>query len=116
MNRRLAHRGPDGHGTGVTRARSCVGHRRLAIQDLSSAGHQPMFSYSKRYNRYNGEVYNAHLYARNGKSGHSISWRGNSDTEIILACIEAWGLECCFYWYVFFCTLGYAATSTSPCP
>ena len=70
-------------------------HRRLAIVDLSAAGHQPMVSASGRYIlTYNGEVYNhadlrIALEAKNGVH----HWRGHSDTETLLACIEEYGLE-----------------------
>ena len=60
MNNQLTHRGPDSHGYWLDQSKKvALGHRRLAIVDLSSAGHQPMTSSSGRYViTYNGEIYN----------------------------------------------------------
>jgi asparagine synthase (glutamine-hydrolysing) len=71
------------------------GHRRLAVLDLSPAGQQPMLSSSGRFVLiFNGEIYN-HLEMRAAlaKAGESLVWRGHSDTESLLACIDAWGIE-----------------------
>ena len=96
MADRIAHRGPDDSGIWVDEmAGLALAHRRLAIVDLSSAGHQPMASVSSRFVlAYNGEVYN-HLDLRRELevTGHAMAWRGHSDTETLLACIEAWGVE-----------------------
>jgi asparagine synthase (glutamine-hydrolysing) len=68
------------------------GFRRLAILELSNAGHQPMTSQSGRYViAFNGEIYN-HMELRALLPG-VISWRGHSDTETLLACFEAFGVE-----------------------
>lgn len=86
----LRHRGPDDSGV-WTDARSGValGHQRLAIVDLSPAGHQPMLSGSGRYVlAFNGEIYNH----RDLRCELQQPWRGQSDTETFLAAIEAWGL------------------------
>jgi asparagine synthase (glutamine-hydrolysing) len=96
MSDRLAHRGPDDAGvwfdaeTGIG-----LGHRRLAVVDISSAGAQPMHAHSGRYvMAYNGEIYNhGDLRAELEKSRGPRNWRGHSDTETLLACIDAWGLE-----------------------
>jgi asparagine synthase (glutamine-hydrolysing) len=90
----LRHRGPDDSGCYVEeKIGLALGHRRLSILDLSSAGHQPMRSQSGRYVMvFNGEIYN-HLALRKEleSGGASLSWRGHSDTETLLACIDQWG-------------------------
>lgn len=95
MRDRLLHRGPDDAGVWLDGdAGIALGHRRLSVLDLSSAGHQPMFSASGRFVlAFNGEIYN-HLELRRklDKTGCS-TWRGNSDTETLLAALEAWGLD-----------------------
>ena len=96
MADRLRHRGPDDAGTWVDAdVGLALAHRRLSIQDLSAAGHQPMASTSGRWMLvYNGEVYN-HLDLRTmlQREGHAPAWRGHSDTETLLACFEAWGVD-----------------------
>ncbi len=91
----LTHRGPDDEGIWqVAQAGIGLAHRRLAILDLSPAGHQPMLSPSGRFVvAYNGEIYN-HLELRRvlEESGQAPDWRGHSDTETLLAVIEAYGL------------------------
>ncbi|MBX2824019.1 MAG: asparagine synthase (glutamine-hydrolyzing) [Gammaproteobacteria bacterium] len=89
----MEHRGPDS--AGVWADAECgiaLGHRRLAIIDLSANGHQPMHSTCERYViSYNGEVYNfAELRDELAGAGHAF--RGGSDTEVILAAIAEWGL------------------------
>ncbi len=96
MADQLVHRGPDSHGFWTDSA-SGIGlvHRRLRILDLSPSGAQPMSSASGRYVvAFNGEIYNHDiLRSRLKAAGNaSLSWRGNSDTETLLACIDAWGL------------------------
>ncbi|MBN8491257.1 MAG: asparagine synthase (glutamine-hydrolyzing) [Burkholderiales bacterium] len=96
MAARLHHRGPDDGGAWVdAEAGVALGHRRLAIVDLSPAGHQPMHSASGRWVlAFNGEIYN-HLGLRREleAAGAAPSWRGHSDTETLLAAIEAWGVD-----------------------
>lgn len=88
----LRHRGPDGEGSWVE-GPVALGHRRLAIVDLSPSGAQPMESASGRYViTYNGEIYN-HGELRKLLSARNIEWRGTSDTEALLAAIDEWGLE-----------------------
>lgn len=94
----LTHRGPDSQNTWVDdRVGIALGHRRLAILDVSDAGLQPMKSASARYViAFNGEIYN-HLDLRQDLEAQSAAptWRGTSDTETLLACIDAWGFETC---------------------
>lgn len=94
MARAIQHRGPDDEGYWVDpKASLALGHRRLSIIDLSVSGHQPMTSGSGRYIIvYNGEVYNfPDLRKRLEAAG--CSFRGTSDTEVVLAAIETWGLR-----------------------
>jgi len=94
MGEKIAHRGPDDSGTYTYPAAGlAMVHRRLAIMDLSAAGHQPMASDSGRYVlAYNGEIYN-HLELRAElEVAGAIAWKGHSDTETLLAAIERWGL------------------------
>ncbi|MDB9885287.1 asparagine synthase (glutamine-hydrolyzing) [Gammaproteobacteria bacterium] len=93
----LDHRGPDSSGVWVN-DKSSIGfsHTRLAIQDTSHAGSQPMHSISGRYVlAFNGEIYN-HLEIRESLSSlHSNQylWAGQSDTETIVMAIDSWGLS-----------------------
>jgi asparagine synthase (glutamine-hydrolysing) len=93
----LAHRGPDDQGVWTDQEGGIAfGHRRLSIVDLSAAGHQPMASRDGRWMlSYNGEVYNhSALRAELERSGQApADWKGHSDTETLVACIAAWGLE-----------------------
>lgn len=88
----IAHRGPDSDGFWVDPELGvALGHRRLAIVDLSPQGHQPMASACGRYMLvFNGEIYN-HSAIRTQLP--DVSWRGHSDTETILAAITVWGLR-----------------------
>ena len=92
MGDAIRHRGPDDWG--VWRdddAGIAMVHRRLAIIDLSPAGHQPMASRSGRFMvAFNGEIYN-HLEIRSELGAEG--WRGHSDTETLLAGFERWGVE-----------------------
>jgi asparagine synthase (glutamine-hydrolysing) len=95
MIEQLVHRGPDDGDVWVgPEGGPVLGHRRLAILDLSPAGHQPMRSHCGRYTVvFNGEVYN-HLELRSElASGFGwVEWRGHSDTETLLAAVAHWGV------------------------
>ncbi|NCT83560.1 MAG: asparagine synthase (glutamine-hydrolyzing) [Comamonadaceae bacterium] len=92
MSTALRHRGPDDEGQWADADNGiAIGHRRLAIVDLTPLGHQPMVSTCGRYVlAFNGEIYN-HLALR-AEIG-AWNWRGHSDTETILACITVHGLQ-----------------------
>jgi len=93
MTDAISHRGPDDAGCWVEHdVGVALGNRRLSIIDLSPEGHQPMVSKSGRYViSFNGEIYNFRE-LREELSG-DYSWRGHSDTEVMLRAVEAWGLE-----------------------
>ncbi len=91
----LAHRGPDHTGRWIDEAAGlALAYRRLSILDLSPAGHQPMISASGRLVIVlNGEIYNHAVLRRDLEfAGHAAAWRGHSDTEVLLAGFEAWGV------------------------
>ncbi len=92
MLKSLVHRGPDDEGDWQGN-HVWLGQRRLSIVDLSSEGHQPMVSASGRFViTYNGEIYNhLELRAELEKKGHIF--KGHSDTEVILAAFEAYGIR-----------------------
>ena len=87
----VAHRGPDDAGCWSDIAHGIgLGHRRLAVVDLSAQGHQPMVAGGGRYVLvFNGEIYN-HLALRDELGAHP--WRGHSDTETLLVCFERHGV------------------------
>ncbi len=96
MIARLVHRGPDDEGIWCDETMGVgLGQRRLSIVDLSPQGHQPMLSASGRYVlSYNGEIYNhAELRTELDHTGLAPAWRGHSDTEVLLACLEVWGID-----------------------
>lgn len=94
MATRLSHRGPDDGGVYAdAEVGIAMGHRRLSVVDLSPQGHQPMYSASGRYViSYNGEIYN-HRQVRAELHSLGYSFRGHSDTEVVIGAIEQWGLE-----------------------
>ncbi|MFL6246943.1 MAG: asparagine synthase (glutamine-hydrolyzing) [Thermoanaerobaculia bacterium] len=93
MSDAIVHRGPDDSGEFVDAEWGLAfGFRRLAIVDLSEAGHQPMTSASGRFvMMFNGEVYNYEAIRRELRN--PPKFRGHSDTEVMLAAIEEWGLD-----------------------
>jgi asparagine synthase (glutamine-hydrolysing) len=105
MTDAIAHRGPDDSGVWVDVETGVgLGHRRLSILDLSPQGHQPMVSPNGRYViAFNGEIYNHRALRKELECplSHSssamdegvVSWRGHSDTEVMLAAFEYWGVE-----------------------
>jgi asparagine synthase (glutamine-hydrolysing) len=98
MIRPIANRGPDDEGVWFDPAtRVGLGHRRLAIVDLSPAGHQPMLSADGRFVlTFNGEIYNHAELRRELEARSAVpegGWRGHSDTEVLLQSIVTWGLQ-----------------------
>jgi asparagine synthase (glutamine-hydrolysing) len=92
MTDAIAYRGPDGDTNWVDAgAGLALGHRRLAIVDLTETGAQPMLSANERFVIcYNGEIFNAADVARDLPG---INFRGTSDTEVLLEACVAWGVE-----------------------
>lgn len=92
MSERLTHRGPDDSGIWIHKS-GCIGlaHQRLSVVDLTSSGHQPMLSSNGRFSLvFNGEIYNH----KNLREELRLSdWRGTSDTETLLRCVEIWGID-----------------------
>lgn len=97
MTRAQRHRGPDDEGlawSSMGAARVGLGQRRLSIQDLSAAGHQPMaHPETGDLLVFNGEIYNAPALARE-LSAEGVRFRGHSDTEVLLHALRRWGTEC----------------------
>ena len=95
MRDTMRHRGPDDQGAWFTAdGRVGLAHRRLAIIDLSAAGHQPMLDASGQFCiTYNGEIYN-YQEVRRELEGLGHRFRTASDTEVILEAYRAWGTAC----------------------
>lgn len=95
MTDTLSHRGPDDRGIWLDDESGIgLGHRRLAVIDLSPTGHQPMLSACGRYVlAFNGEIYNFKRIRRALEAERPVAWRGHSDTEILLQALSVWGVE-----------------------
>lgn len=94
MTDSIHYRGPDSRGTWVNNQTGiALGHRRLAIRDLSPSGHQPMFSSCGRFvTVYNGEIYSHTELAKElAQLGRCV--KGSSDTEVIIEACAQWGVE-----------------------
>jgi asparagine synthase (glutamine-hydrolysing) len=92
MTDAIAHRGPDGEGHWIE-GNIGIGHRRLAILDLSPAGCQPMSSADDRYLlSYNGEIYNFRE-LRNELEAKGYWFHSKTDTEVVLNALAEWGIE-----------------------
>lgn len=92
MTDAIAHRGPDGEGQWAEGPVG-LGHRRLAILDLSPAGHQPMQSSNGQYIlTYNGEIYN-YLELRTELERKGYQFHSRTDTEVLLNVIAEWGIR-----------------------
>ena len=91
----MRHRGPDDDGVWAdAEAGIALAQRRLAIVDLTPAGHQPMHSSCARYVVvFNGEIYNYEEVRRQLDGEVAHPWRGHSDTEVLLEAISRWGLK-----------------------
>jgi len=93
MTDAIRHRGPDGEGQYCDGPMG-LGHRRLAILDLSPAGHQPMMSPDGRYVlSYNGEIYNFQE-LRTELEAAGCTFRSRTDTEVLLSAWQKWGERC----------------------
>jgi asparagine synthase (glutamine-hydrolysing) len=105
MSDAIQHRGPDGSGVWTDSQQGVgLGHRRLSIVDLSPHGSQPMISHTGRFVlAFNGEIYNhaairkeineLNLVRLASDKELAFTWRGHSDTEVMLAAFECWGIE-----------------------
>src|SRR2546427_13073790 len=95
MSALLAHRGPDGEGIWVDRQTGVgLAHRRLAILDLTVTGAQPMASEDDSvFVVFNGEIYN-HAELRDELRARGFTFRGRSDTEVLLKAYLVWGDAC----------------------
>ena len=96
MNTLQEHRGPDDSGIWKSANGSVVlGHQRLSIIDISTAGHQPM-EIGSQVITYNGEIYNFSK-LRKQLSSLGSRFKSNSDTEVILEAYKKWGIDCLLY-------------------
>lgn len=92
MNALVRHRGPDGEGVACW-SNLAIGHRRLAIVDITPSGHQPMERDNRFWITFNGEIYNF-LELRKELQALGETFRSETDTEVILAAYKHWGVHC----------------------
>ena len=94
MTSKLDHRGPDNQDTFISpEVKTCLGHSRLSIIDLSDNGSQPMVSSCERYSlTFNGEIYN-YKEIRQVLISEGDTFKGASDTEVLLQSLISWGIE-----------------------
>ena len=92
MTDAIIHRGPDGQGHYYADG-FALGHRRLAIVDLSEAGKQPMHYQDRYVVTFNGEIYN-HVELRVELEGLGYSFLSGTDTEVLMASYNEWGVDC----------------------
>lgn len=94
MTDAIVHRGPDAAGAWVSEnGKVALGHRRLSIIDLTSGGAQPMRFLDKYTITFNGEIYN-YIELREELRAFGYVFKSNSDTEVILAAYNQWGVQC----------------------
>src|SRR5437868_3636735 len=91
MTDRVKHRGPDGEGYYI-QGKVGLGHRRLAIIDLTETGSQPMF-FEKLSLIFNGEIYN-YIELRDELKKEGYTFISHSDSEVLLKAYHCWGFEC----------------------
>lgn len=94
MLKAINHRGPDDNGIWIDNDNNvALGHARLSIIDLTMAGHQPMSSFTERFVIvFNGEIYN-YIELKEELTLKGVSFKSNSDTEVILGLLELYGVE-----------------------
>jgi len=97
MNNKISHRGPDGEGFFIDKINDttiALGHKRLAIIDLTDNASQPMYNDNKDYSIiFNGEIYN-YLELKEELKQYNFSFRTTSDTEVLLKSYIKWGEKC----------------------
>lgn len=94
MTNAIIHRGPDGEGSWISNDRKiALGHRRLAIIDLTEGGVQPMHFLDRYVLTFNGEIYN-YIEIRIKLQAKGYIFKSESDTEVILAAFNEWGISC----------------------
>jgi asparagine synthase (glutamine-hydrolysing) len=97
MTDSISHRGPDGEGHWFSSDKTLqLGHRRLAIIDLSDGGKQPMVSGEKFVIVFNGEIYN-YIELKQQLIDKGYRFKSESDTEVVLTAYQEWGTECVKY-------------------